>query len=292
MNHQVDMANFIAPKSDQLNADDLIAGPITVTITGVSANESSPEQPISIAFKGDEGKPYKPCKSMRRVMVHVWGADASKYVGRSMTLYRDPKVQFGGMQVGGIRISHMTHIDEKKTMALTATRASRKPFTVHPLDMTGERPAADDPAAKWASAYIAKLATFTTADALNEFAGQKATKLAELETARPELHGQVAAAIVQRRAELTPAASGFDDDDLTGTSDNQNATDAAAQPDNHPDPLRSTLRQIEDAKTLADIDKIDGETEAGRAFLSDAQCERLDEALAARRSELRAAVDA
>src|SRR5690606_26574846 len=96
MNTHVDMTQFIAPKSDQLNADDLIAGPITIRISGVSANEGSPEQPISISFEGDDRKPYKPCKSMRRVMVHIWGADASKYVGRAMTLYRDPKVQFGG----------------------------------------------------------------------------------------------------------------------------------------------------------------------------------------------------
>jgi hypothetical protein len=129
----VNMGDFIAPKSDQLNSDDLIGGTMTITVTKVSANEGSPEQPISIYFDGDNGKPYKPCKSMRRVMVAVWGADASKYVGRSMTLYRDAAVQFGGMQVGGIRISHMSHIDEKKTMALTATRAKRAPFTVLPL---------------------------------------------------------------------------------------------------------------------------------------------------------------
>lgn len=133
MNHQVNMAQFIAPKSDQLNSDDLIGGPRTIRITGVSANEGSPEQPVSISFEGDDRKPFKPCKSMRRVMVTVWGPDASKYVGRAMTIYRDPKVQFGGMQVGGIRISHMSDITEKMTMALTASKAKRAPFTVLPL---------------------------------------------------------------------------------------------------------------------------------------------------------------
>jgi hypothetical protein len=129
----VDMSNFITPKSDQLNADDLLAGPRTIKVTGVRANESSAEQPISISFDADNGKPYKPCKSMRRVMVHVWGANASAYIGRSMTVYCDPDVQFGGMKVGGIRISHMSHIDEPRTMALTATRARRANFTVQPL---------------------------------------------------------------------------------------------------------------------------------------------------------------
>lgn len=129
----VDMARFIVPKSDQMNADDLQIAPRTITITGVRANEGSAEQPISVYFDGDDGKPYKPCKSMRRVMVAVWGSDAHKYVGRSMTLYCDPDVQFGGLRVGGIRISHMSHIDKAQTMALTATRSKRKPFTVEPL---------------------------------------------------------------------------------------------------------------------------------------------------------------
>jgi hypothetical protein len=141
MNASVDMGAFIAPKSDQLNADDLMAGPRTITVTAVRANEGSAEQPISINFEGDAGKPYKPCKSMRRVMVCVWGADAGKYVGRSMTLYCDQNVQFGGMKVGGIRISHMTNIDAAQTMALTSTRSKRAPFTVQPLRM-GAAPAA------------------------------------------------------------------------------------------------------------------------------------------------------
>jgi hypothetical protein len=128
-----DLSTTIAPKSDQLNSDDLISGPITVRITKVTASPSSPEQPINISYEGDGGKPYKPCKSMRRVLVNAWGRDGSKYPGRSMTLYRDPTVKWGGIEVGGIRISHLSDIAETVTMALTATRASRKPYTVKPL---------------------------------------------------------------------------------------------------------------------------------------------------------------
>ena len=128
----MDMSKTIIPKSDQLNADDLLSGPRTVTITGVRGTETA-EQPVAVNFQGDDGKPYKPCKSMRRVMVHVWGPDAKAYVGRSMTLYCDSNVVFGGMKVGGIRISHMSHMNGPMTMALTATRAKRAPFTVQPL---------------------------------------------------------------------------------------------------------------------------------------------------------------
>lgn len=127
-----DMKQVIVPKSDQLNADDLISGPITIRVAGVSIR-SSGEQPISISYDGDGGKPYKPCKSMCRVMVAAWGADSKQYTGRSMTLYRDPSVKWGGMDVGGIRISHMSDIDSSMTMALTMTKQSRKPFTVKPL---------------------------------------------------------------------------------------------------------------------------------------------------------------
>lgn len=128
-----DMAQVIIPKSDQLNADDLIAGPMTIKVTAVTIRGGQ-EQPISISFEGDNGKPYKACKSMCRVLVTAWGADSSKYAGRSLTLYRDPAVKWGGMDVGGIRISHMSDIEVPLTMALTVTRGSRKPFVVRPLE--------------------------------------------------------------------------------------------------------------------------------------------------------------
>lgn len=141
----VDMAATIIPRSDQMNADDLIAGPRTIKITAVKADPGSSEQPILIHYEGDGGKPYKACKSMRRVMVAIWGADGSQFVGRSMTLYRDPSVKWGGMEVGGIRISHMSDMDAPVTMALTATKQSRKPYTVRPLEVVAS--AKDDPIA-------------------------------------------------------------------------------------------------------------------------------------------------
>lgn len=128
----MDMSAFVIPKSDQMNADDLISGPMTVTITRVSGTGNA-DQPVAVYFDGDNGKPFKPCKSMRRVMIAAWGADAAQYSGRAMTLYRDPKVAFGGMEVGGIRISHMSHIERDLAMALTVTKAKRAPFMVKVL---------------------------------------------------------------------------------------------------------------------------------------------------------------
>ena len=127
-----DMSAVIVPRSDQLNADSLLAGPITITISKVEIRPGT-EQPVSIFYENDGGKPYKCCKSMARVLVHCWGPDASKYVGRSLTLYCDPEVKWGGLAVGGIRISHMSHISAQQVMALTVTKGNKRPFTVRPL---------------------------------------------------------------------------------------------------------------------------------------------------------------
>ena len=131
MNESIDISKTIAPKSDQLNADDLIAGPKTITVTGIKL--VAEDQPVAIHFEGDDGKPYKPCKSMRRVLIKAWGPNGAAYVGRSMTLFLDEQVRFGGAAVGGIRISHLTAIDKPLSMALTATRGTKKAYTVQPL---------------------------------------------------------------------------------------------------------------------------------------------------------------
>ena len=127
----MDIMKAIQPKSDQLNADDLIAGPKVITVTEVQIVAG--EQPISVFYQGDDGKPWKPCKSMGRIMVKAWGPDANQYAGRSLELYNDPGVKWAGQAVGGIRISAMTHIDGPLTMNLTASRGKRAKFTVQPL---------------------------------------------------------------------------------------------------------------------------------------------------------------
>lgn len=127
----MDMTAVIQPKSDQWNADDLIGGPRTITISDVTI-QGGTEQPVSIHIKGDV-KVYRPCKSMSRVLVQAWGADARAYIGRSMTLYRDPKVKWGGMEVGGIRISHLSDIDAEKVFMLTMTKQNRAPHKVKVL---------------------------------------------------------------------------------------------------------------------------------------------------------------
>ena len=129
-----DMTPVIIPKSDQMSADDFLAGPKTYSIEGVEIRAGT-EQPVSIHLAG-EPRAWKPCKSMSRVLVAAWGPDANVYRGRSVTLYRDPTVKWGGMEIGGIRISHMSHIERDMLLQLTATKGKRAPHIVKPI--TGE----------------------------------------------------------------------------------------------------------------------------------------------------------
>lgn len=128
-----DMTLTTAPKVDQLTFDHFSGGiERTIRITSVDLTPGV-DQPCVVHYEGENGLPYKPGLSMRRVMVHVWGKETSSYVGQSLKLYGDPKVKFGGMELGGVRISHMTGIQKPVTMALTLTKANKKPFTVRPL---------------------------------------------------------------------------------------------------------------------------------------------------------------
>ena len=130
----VDLTQTTIARSDILNADDLVGKSITIKVTKVSL--CAGEQPIAIHYENDGGKPFMPCKTVRRLLVHIWGCDGNQYVGRSLTLYRDDSVTFGGMAVGGVRISHASHIDKPVTVALSASKKSKKPFTVKPLVVT------------------------------------------------------------------------------------------------------------------------------------------------------------
>ena len=138
----MDITETVIPKSDQLNADDLIAGPTIVTIAAADVRVSD-EQPVKLwTTEFGKGRPWRPCKSMRRVLISAWGADASQYVGRRIELYRDESVKFGGQDVGGIRISRLSHIDRPLRLALTATRGKRVPLLIEPLPDDGPPPPA------------------------------------------------------------------------------------------------------------------------------------------------------
>src|SRR3546814_8397362 len=74
---------------------------------------------------------------MRKVLVFAWGSDGGAWIGQSMTLYNRPDVQFGGEEVGGIRISHLSDIDKDIAIPLTATRGRKDKTRIQRLDEAG-----------------------------------------------------------------------------------------------------------------------------------------------------------
>jgi len=122
-------------------------------------------------------------------MVGAWGPEASEYAGRRLTLFRNPATKFGGMAVGGIEISAMSHIEKNLTLALTVTRGKRAAFIVKPL-------ADVKPSAKPANNSPEPTAEQITAS----------TNAAALKAAWRESSPEIQALIVSRVAELEGGA--------------------------------------------------------------------------------------
>lgn len=127
----MDLSTTTAPKSDQQNYDDVAVTPRFVTISDVK--QGSAEQPVAIELVEFPGRPYKPSKSMRRVLIAAWGKDTSVYPGRRMKLVGDASVKFAGETVGGIKIAALSDIDGPLSVSLTVTRGKRSPHKVEPL---------------------------------------------------------------------------------------------------------------------------------------------------------------
>ena len=129
------LRDTIIPKSDQLNYDDVMDAPLTVRVTGLAAG--SPDQPVIVrvadAATGEPLRDYKPCKSMRRVLIACWGDSGRDWIGKTATLIGDPSVMFGGVKVGGIRIAAVSGIDAPKRIMLTTTRSKRAETVIEVL---------------------------------------------------------------------------------------------------------------------------------------------------------------
>lgn len=126
----LDLTESLAPKSDQLDAVELLPGPRTFTITKVSAHNA--EQPFNFHL-AEFPRVWRPGLSMRRVIVAAWGSKAENYIGQRVTLYCDTTVKFGNDVTGGTRISHMSGIDKPLSVPLLVKRGKSATFTVQPL---------------------------------------------------------------------------------------------------------------------------------------------------------------
>lgn len=128
-------------KSDQLNGSDLLGGPITCKILDVKAGNA--DQPVIIVIDSWP-QPWKPSKTSLRVLCACWGNDPQQWVGRYAVLYNEESVQWGGVAVGGIRASHLSHIESRKTVMVNEKRGKKGAQIVEPYyPQDVEQPAAE-----------------------------------------------------------------------------------------------------------------------------------------------------
>ena len=161
----MDITHTLAPVSDQMDAVDLQTGPRTFTVKSVT--EGSREQPVNVHLV-EFPRPWRPSKNMRRVLAAIWGADASQWQGHRITLYLDPDVVYGGIKVGGIRISHASHIDRRTDAIIMPKRGRSEAYSVEPIrdpaPTQPPQPAPVDDSADW----ITRADQLTDIDALRD----------------------------------------------------------------------------------------------------------------------------
>ena len=193
--NEYDMSATIVAKSDQVNADDLIGGPMTIRINEVKILPS--DQPVNVYFDGSE-KAFRPCKSMCRVLVSLWGSDSKQYIGKRLTLYRDPSVTWAGVQIGGIRISHASHIEGPQTIMISEKRGKRSPIKILPLpaEQLSER------AADWTKEFIGKIMSCSDTKTLAGLIMDNQRALSKLAETEPELSKMVTDAATEKRLSI------------------------------------------------------------------------------------------
>lgn len=127
----LDMSSTIVAKSDQINASD-ITQPTIITITDVKVKKGD-DQPTWLTIQEYPGRYFKPGLTVRRILASLWGNDGSAYIGRQLEIYNDPTVKWAGQEVGGIRVSRMSHIEKPEVLTLPETRGKWKDFRIEPL---------------------------------------------------------------------------------------------------------------------------------------------------------------
>ena len=152
MTDQEEFLQSLAAKSDQINNLDLVSGPVKVTIAGLSIKNAD-AQKWTMRLESND-KVYRPSLGMRRVIAEVW--KLPPYNGKSLTLYRDPDVKFGADTTGGIRISHMSHIDREIEVTVQVSKGRFKTYRICPLAAAPEAPKEPENALELAQAAADK----------------------------------------------------------------------------------------------------------------------------------------
>jgi len=124
------------PKSNQLNAVDLIGTKIIVKILKVEVDLSK-EQNTKVFIEGLDGKkmqPMMPSKNMKWVFIEAWGDDENTYGGKYVELFRNPKVKWAGEEVGGVFISRVSHIKAPFTFIYRPSKGKMERIEIGRID--------------------------------------------------------------------------------------------------------------------------------------------------------------
>lgn len=130
MSVDVDIRAATKPKSDQLNYETFLTGSQTFTVSKVTPGDR--DHPVFIHMNECPATPYKPSKGMLKCIAQPdgWGDKSSQWVGKSITLYGDPTVIYGGVEVGGIKVAALSDISGDYETLISARRGVRKPHLI------------------------------------------------------------------------------------------------------------------------------------------------------------------
>lgn len=130
-----DITDTLKADSTQLNAIDFPPGTSrTYTVESVRVVPSAKDRPVNIRLAEDpDGREFRPSKGMRRILAACWGPDSDTWVGRRFTVYADPSVRYAGKSIGGLKVSHVSHIDVAKKLPLRESESVTTIHTVQPL---------------------------------------------------------------------------------------------------------------------------------------------------------------
>ena len=208
------LAEVLAPESDTLAGDDLIAGPRVITIKAICV-EKGQDRPLIINFHGDEGRPFKPCKTTARTLASLWGGDFEKWVGRSVELYRDPDVVYAGKNTGGVRVKAVSDITQRQDVPERLNGKQVKVRKIEPLKVQSPHPEPQkDTPQDAADKLVSNIGRAPSLEKLNDwFAGKPTQTLEKLESNSSDLADKVKAALKAKReafAELQSQENTFE----------------------------------------------------------------------------------
>lgn len=133
---EMNIREFVKIKSDRLNYEDFIMGPQDFTIArlGKKIDQGTPR--LLMFFEGREETPYWASKGMLKCLSNPegWGeSEFSEWIGRKVRLFGEPTVVYAGKEIGGIQISHISHIKEAYSTKITLRRGVRIDYVIEPL---------------------------------------------------------------------------------------------------------------------------------------------------------------